>query len=741
LRFAIFIFFQLVLCTVTVAQNQLRLEISSSRDKEVGAYAEVLVSKTKSFTPNDVITYAAANEFGIANLTLQNGLFYAKVVAVGYQDLIQEIRVNASSTYPLFIEPTDEMLGQTVVTVQSRPQSSTKSVEKVLVLSKKELDSRSVFNLKDALTQQMNVQISNDNSTGSSVSLMGVSGQNVKILIDGVPVIGRLDGNIDLSQININDIERIEVIEGPVSTAYGSNALAGVINVITKKKTSTSGELTLDGYHETNGQDNISLVAGKQIKKYNLRVGGSRNFFGGWNPTDGGRYDLWKPKEQYNGRFQISRNGTKTQLLIKSEFFTELLLNKGRPLPSYFETAFDEEFYTKRFDQKIQLTRQLDSNRTFSGYLAYNHYSRVRNKFFKDLVTLQSRQVLTDGGDDTTAFNAIMARGTYNYFAPKKPFNFQLGYDVISQTGIGSRIETGTQTISDFAVFMTSEITIKKKITLKPGVRLAYNTSYDAPIAPTLSARYKHKDYVYRVSYGRGFRAPDLKELYLSFVDVNHNVIGNKDLQAERSHNFQASATGFHKLKGLLIRPSASVFYNDITDKITLAGIQGIEYTYVNLDKFRSTGGNVRLGIAGNKTKVNMGYSTTFVTSYSNSSDGRESSFSYSEFNGNISRTVGHYTFNYFVKYNGPRTVFNINLENGEVTESRINHYVLSDFQMGRSLAKKRVQLNVGVKNVFNVQNVNNELQTGSVHTSAPADLAVGTGRSYFIKSIIRLTK
>jgi len=92
-----------------VAQNQLRLEISSSRDKEVGAYAEVLVSKTKSFTPNDVITYAAANEFGIANLTLQNGLFYAKVVAVGYQDLIQEIRVNASSTYPLFIEPTDDV--------------------------------------------------------------------------------------------------------------------------------------------------------------------------------------------------------------------------------------------------------------------------------------------------------------------------------------------------------------------------------------------------------------------------------------------------------------------------------------------------------------------------------------------------------------------------------------------------------------------------------------------------------
>jgi outer membrane receptor for ferrienterochelin and colicins len=741
LRYASLIILQLVLCTLGLAQNQLRFEISSVSDEEVGEYAELLVSKNTKFAPADIIAYATANEFGVAKMKLDNGIYHVKVVCVGYVDLIQEIHVSGSGTYPMLITPTDEMLGQTVVTIQSRPQSSTKSVEKVLVLSQKELNNRSVFNLKDALTQQMNVQISNDNSTGSSVSLMGVSGQNVKILIDGVPVIGRLDGNIDLSQININDIERIEVIEGPVSTAYGSNALAGVINVITKKKTSTAGEIVVDGYHETNGQDNFSLVVGKQVKKYNLRFGGSRNFFGGWNPTDGGRYDLWKPKEQYNGRFQISRNGAKTQLLIKSEFFTELLLNKGKPLPSYFETAFDEEFRTNRFDQKIQLDRQMDSNRRFSGYVAYNYYSRLRNKYFKDLITLDSRQVLTDGGDDTTAFSAVMARGTYNYFSKKKPITVELGYDIISQTGIGSRIENEKQTISDFALFMSSEITLRKKVTIKPGVRVAHNTSYSAPIAPTLSARYKHKDYVYRLSYGRGFRAPDLKELYLSFVDVNHNVIGNKDLEAEKSHNIQASATGFHKVKGLLIRPSASIFYNDIDDKITLAGIRGIEYTYVNLDKFKSAGGNVRLGIVGNKTKFNLGYSATFVTSYSNLEDGRESSFSYSEFNGNISRKLGKITLNYFAKYNGPRTVFNIDLENGEVTESRVNSYILSDFQAGRSFSKNRVQLNLGVKNLFDVQNVNNELQTGSVHTSAPADLSVGTGRSYFVKAIIRVSK
>ena len=67
------------------------------------------------------------------------------------------------------------------------------------------------------------------------MSVQGLSGENVKILIDGVPVVGRLNGNVDLSQINLTNIERVEIVEGPLSVNYGTNALAGTINLITKK--------------------------------------------------------------------------------------------------------------------------------------------------------------------------------------------------------------------------------------------------------------------------------------------------------------------------------------------------------------------------------------------------------------------------------------------------------------------------------------------------------------------------
>ena len=732
----------LALGCVVHAQSQLFISINSQKDKEAIEYADILVSVDKSFHGESVVGYAVASELGRAKLEVPNGNYFVKVSAIGHLDYISPIQVNQHKTLNITLQPSDEMLGQAVVTIQPKPQSSTKSVEKVLVLTKKELDNRSVFNLRDALAQQMNVQISNDNSTGSSVSLMGVSGQNVKILIDGVPVIGRLDGNIDLSQINLNDIERIEIVEGPVSTAYGSNALAGVINIITKKKTSTAGEINVDGYHETNGQDNVSVTAGRQIKKYNIRAGVSRNFFAGWNPEDQGRFDLWKPKEQYNGRFQISRSGERTEVLIKTEVFSELLLNKGKPLPSYYETAFDEEFRTRRFDQKIQVNKQLDTNKRFSGYLAYNVYTRLRNKFFKDLVTLNTRKVVNDGGNDTTGFNAAMARGTYSAFSLKRPISYQIGYDLLHQTGNGARIEGGDKAITDLAIFATSEIKIREKLSIKPGLRVAYNSSYDAPLAPTLSTRYKHKDYVYRLSYGRGFRAPDIKELYLYFVDVNHNVVGNQDLRAERSHNFQFSATGFHKLKTTFVRPSVSVFYNDISDKITLAGITATEYTYVNLDRFKSAGGNVKLGIASPKTRLNLGWSFTRVESVSNAGEGSKAQFSYNELLTNLSRKFGKTTLNVYVKYNGPKSVFNLSSETDEIQESRIDGYTLMDVQLARHFFEKRFQLNIGSKNVLGVENVANRVQSsGGVHTSAPANLAIGTGRSYFIKGILKLTK
>lgn len=720
------------------AQNTLSVLVHSAADSSAISYAEVVVATNETFSNQSIVKAGTCNENGQIKFELSAGKYFIKSTEVSHSTENAVVVIPNQTSVSIYLKPTSNNLDQVVVTVQAKAQTTQKAVERITVITAKDLENRSVFNLKQALEQQLNVQIANDNSTGSAVSLMGVSGQNVKILIDGVPVIGRLDGNIDLSQINLNDVERIEVIEGPVSTAYGSNALAGVINIITKKKSPTAGEVLLTNYNESIGQYNLGITGGKQLKKVNVRAEAGRNMFRGWNATDEGRYDSWKPKEQFFGRFQVSTGNQKNQFLIKSEGFRELLINKGRANAPYFETAFDEHFYTTRLDEKVQYDRIIDSNKNLNAFVSYNLYNRQRVKYYRDLVTLESRQVPSTDGQDTTGFVALQSRGSYNFLTKTKKWNTQLGYDFIFQNGTGARIEEGVKSITDMAVYALSEMMVGSHFSIKPGIRLAYNSVYKSPIAPTFSARYEVKKYVYRFSYGRGFRAPDIKELYLNFVDVNHNVIGNENLKAEKSHNFQTSVTGFHKIKKGVIRPSLSVFYNDIFDKITLANISGTEYTYVNLDQFKSLGGQVNLAVATNKTRVNIGFSATNVVSINNAETNQKTDFSYIETQASINQDWRKIKFTLSGKYTGPKSIFS--LTDNQITESKISGFGLVDFQMNRHFMNKRLDLSVGVKNLMNVTNLQSTVVSNGVHTQNTG-LSMGTGRSYFMRLALKLSK
>lgn len=128
-------------------------------------------------------------------------------------------------------------LDEIVVTGQFSPQSVRNSVYKVKVINQTQIEAKGATTIQSILNTEVGIRMSNDMALGETdFEFMGMSGNNVKVLIDGVPMLDRLDKKQSLSQIDINQVERIEIIEGPMSVIYGSDALAGVINIITKKK-------------------------------------------------------------------------------------------------------------------------------------------------------------------------------------------------------------------------------------------------------------------------------------------------------------------------------------------------------------------------------------------------------------------------------------------------------------------------------------------------------------------------
>src|SRR6185503_20761488 len=184
-------------------------------------------------------------------------------------------------------------LGEVVVTGQYKPQSLKNSVYQVRVISKEKIQKTAAARLQDVLSTELNMRFTQDNATGGSdITMMGLKGQNVKVLIDGLPMTGRqgTTNEIDINQVDVNSIERIEIVEGPMSVIYGADALAGVINIITKKANASKISVIAKLHEETVGKEygiqqgihNQYVGLTLRNKKWEIGGGFGYNYFGGW---------------------------------------------------------------------------------------------------------------------------------------------------------------------------------------------------------------------------------------------------------------------------------------------------------------------------------------------------------------------------------------------------------------------------------------------------------------------------
>jgi outer membrane receptor for ferrienterochelin and colicins len=158
------------------------------------------------------------------------------------------------------LKPSVKNLDEVVVTGQPQGQTLRNSVYQVRVIDRARIEQRAATNVMGVLNNEIGFRFSNDMALGTTdIQLMGMSGRNVKILLDGVPMLDRGDTRESLNQIDINSIERIEIVEGPMSVNYGTDALAGVINIITKKETRIIGVCRLK-FRKKRWQMNMVLV-------------------------------------------------------------------------------------------------------------------------------------------------------------------------------------------------------------------------------------------------------------------------------------------------------------------------------------------------------------------------------------------------------------------------------------------------------------------------------------------------
>jgi outer membrane receptor for ferrienterochelin and colicins len=726
--------------SATTAFSQLALHIIDEHQIEIPfckvTYLKNGIKQTQ-FT-NSEGQLVLANE-----LIKCNTNYFFIISSIGYETFHDSLSCDEEKT--IVLKQNAELLGEVCVTGEYNPTTTEQSVNKITVISKDVIINSGASNLTDVLAYQTNIRIGQDNILGSKMEMGGMSGQNVKILVDGVPVIGRLDGNVDLSQINLDNVEKIEIVNGPLSVNYGTNSLAGTINIITDKKLSQGVSGSLLGYYETVGNYNLTANIAYRYKSQTLKLSGGRKYFDGWHPNDDfiiipketladtNRSMQWNPKLQYIGEAQYILNLKKWQINPYFRYYTEKITNRGFPLTPYFENAFDDYYYTTRRDLGLNISKTFKKG-NLKLIAGYNYYNRIKNTYINDLTTLDQSLTSSVSDQDTSIFDLAFFRTTYTSNL-NRWFNFQFGIDLNQESAFGKKIKDKRQINGDYAVFSTANIkALKNKLIIKPGLRYAYNLTYTSPVTPSLNLKYTLNNINLRGSIAKGFRAPTLKELYFNFVDVNHNIQGNTDLIAENSLNYNLSATHLKQLKhNSIFKTSLSVFYNDFNNLITLGTTSDGSYTYINIGEYSTIGTQLELIYRRRNIKFSINPSIVGRENYLKSetietyaySPEVSSQFSY-QFNDK------NWGLNLFYKFNGSQNQYIVNAED-EITISTTDGYSILDFSINRKLMHKNMNIILGVKNIFNVTNVNvsGSSQSG-IHSSNGAS-PIGRGTSVFM--------
>lgn len=673
---------------------------------------------------------------------------------IGYVPLLDTLYSLAPRTYALKRSEAYN-LNELVVTGQYRPTPADKAVQRMRIIGAEQIQRMAAQNLADVLGQELNMRLSQDNVLGTSVSMRGLGGENVKILVDGVPVIGRQDGKLDLAQLDLTGIERVELLEGPLSVNYGTNALAGTINLITRKNVGNSASLKAIAYMEQIGRLNLSVAAGQRFGKSDVLLTVGRNFFGGWGPGQGAFYDFsrsladttrhkpWKPREQYSARlnYRYALNNRWT-LNYKGDAMQDRIIDRGRPRAPYLESAFDAEFRTQRLDNALFATGNLANGRTFNALIAHDRYQRTRSTWLRDLTTLEGVPVPAEADD--ARFTLTNLRATFSGATDSARLSYELGTDLNLETAAGDRIDEGTDPrIGDYAVFASAQWRPWQRLILRPGARYAHNTHYTAPLVPALDVRLQlDTAFTLRASYAQGFRAPSLKELHLYFVDVNHDIHGNPDLQAESSNNYSLSLSYRKAMAKGIMRGEAALFHDRLHNLITLAQESGTLYTYINVGEHRTLGGSLSMGWEGGHWSFRGGLAV--IGRYDTldlAATGRAAYALTPEANVNATRfwRKQGWSITAFAKVQGEQQNY-IYLADGSLGRGVIQSHVLADASVAKHLCKERLTVSLGCKNIANITSLEATMGNGGAHSGASAgSVPFSTGRTFFLRLALDL--
>ncbi len=659
--------------------------------------AQVVLLKT---TYNDT-----TNKDGLFEMKqIPAGKYQLRISFIGYENFQQEVEIKTGEVTKVKAEliPLTSQINAVVVTGNMKEATKLSSVTPVDIYTTKYFQRSPTNNLWDALSGINGIFSDVDNGVAntSDIQINGIEGNYTEILIDGVPAMNGLAGIYALNAFPMGIIDKIEIVKGASSTLYGSNAMAGVINIITKSPDNAPvfyANVNLTSYLETTEDFSASFrlknvsslfsISGENMNsRWDLNTDGFMdipltnrfNFFNKWNINrKDNRVAMIYARYLFEDRFggQMSTPGL---LKGSNQYYTQWIRT------NQWQAGFKYELPLK---EKVLLIGDY-SEHYQNAYFGTNLYTGKQRSVYTQLSW--SKNI------DTRNYLLIGSDYRMRYYAD----NTSLSEDYL--TGGGKTSHTA-------GVFMEDEISITGLHKLILGARFDYNSQAGPVVTPRINYKWNSQDEknVIRFGFGTGYRVPDLLNDGFGALTGQRVISVPVKLTPEQDMTFNANYTRVQQLPFGIMSVDISAFYTYFINYIDPDYSTNGYVVYTN-----TKGGLNAPGFSGNADftfayplKVGIGFTYVKVWQVNVNADGSKDK--------QPAVHSPNFTSNFYLSYNFPVPQLSLDwtgnfvspmllvTETNDYRPSMSQWFTIQNIQVTKKF-KKGVELYFGIKNFFN---------------------------------------
>lgn len=485
----------------------------------------------------------------------------------------------------------------------------------VEVITAKEISNTGSLNFEDAISA---LSTSINTKGAYNIVMNGLRNKQILILVDGKRLSGDVGGDNDLERIDMSNIKRVEIVKGGASSLYGSEAMGGVINIITNTPQSSMDIVSatrISKYGQFNQNVNVGFKVGKVMSQTTYQ----RRQTEGWQLSPYEIKSLSKPTrdtlvETGKQAMAAYHSNTVSQKFMYNPTKRSSIYTKG----VYFDKKTDRPYADYAYDMFYK-----DYNFALGGdyhfrkhinYITFDSYFD-NYEYYKDYLKKSGK--FEAGDRDLTKRQRLFNTTLKGVFSVGENHKLNTGLDFMNEYMKNPESLAESKSAYTMALYAQDEVKVIERLSIVAGFRLLHHETFKNKFTPKASAMYSLNHFNFRASYAMGFRAPNLQELYYDKISGSMVSQGNVNLKPERSNyfslnteyisdHFTFSVTGYiNNIKDIIDRQ-----LEPLTPEDEAGGIK-TRYMYNNVSKARTQGVDVAIN-----TFLGVGFSIGANYSY-----------------------------------------------------------------------------------------------------------------------------